>query len=56
MPAKLAVRNFKRFGEVGIGLGNPIMFRSPDNAGKTSAVQAREPCAAEKMHAVYGPT
>ena len=40
MLTKLVVRNFKRFGEVGIDLGNPVVFIGPNNSGKTSAMQA----------------
>lgn len=37
---KLTVRNFKRFGEVEIELGSPVVFIGPNNSGKTSAMQA----------------
>ncbi len=40
MLTKLTVRNFKRFGEVEIELGNPVVFIGPNNSGKTSAMQA----------------
>ena len=40
MLTKLTVRNFKRFGEVEIELGNPVAFIGPNNSGKTSAMQA----------------
>ncbi len=40
MLTKLTVRNFKRFGEVEIELGNPVVFVGPNNSGKTSAMQA----------------
>lgn len=40
MLTKLAARNFKRFGEVEIELGNPVVFNGPNNSGKTSAMQA----------------
>jgi ABC-type taurine transport system ATPase subunit len=40
MLTKLTVRNFKRFGEVEIELGNPVIFIGPNNSGKTSALQA----------------
>ena len=33
-------RNFKRFGEVEIELGSPVVFIGPNNSGKTSAMQA----------------
>jgi len=37
---KLTIRNFKRFDEVEIELGNPVVFIGPNNSGKTSALQA----------------
>ena len=40
MLTKLTVRNFKRFGEVEVELGNPVVFVGPNNSGKTSAMQA----------------
>lgn len=40
MLTKLTIRNFKRFGEVEIDLGNPVVFVGPNNSGKTSAMQA----------------
>ena len=40
MLTKLNIRNFKRFGEVEIELGNPVVFIGPNNSGKTSAMQA----------------
>ena len=40
MLTRLTVRNFKRFGEVEIELGNPVAFIGPNNSGKTSAMQA----------------
>ncbi|MCY4425197.1 MAG: AAA family ATPase [Acidimicrobiaceae bacterium] len=40
MLTKLTVRNFKRFSEVEIELGNPVVFVGPNNSGKTSAMQA----------------
>lgn len=40
MLTKLTVRNFKRFGEVEVELGNPVVFIGPNNSGKTSALQA----------------
>lgn len=36
----LTVRNFKRFEEVEIELGNPVVFVGPNNSGKTTAMQA----------------
>ena len=40
MLTKLSVRNFKRFENVEIELGNPVVFIGPNNSGKTSAMQA----------------
>ena len=40
MLTKLTVRNFKRFGEVEIALGSPVLFIGPNNSGKTTAMQA----------------
>ncbi len=40
MLTRLTIRNFKRFGEVDIELGNPVVFIGPNNSGKTSAMQA----------------
>ena len=40
MLTKLTVRNFKRFDDVEIELGNPVVFIGPNNSGKTSAMQA----------------
>ena len=40
MLTKLIIRNFKRFGEVEIELGSPVVFIGPNNSGKTSAMQA----------------
>jgi len=37
---KIVIRNFKRFEEVEIALGNPVVFIGPNNSGKTSALQA----------------
>ena len=37
---RLIIRNFKRFGEVEIELGSPVVFIGPNNSGKTSAMQA----------------
>ncbi|HEO71840.1 MAG TPA: AAA family ATPase, partial [Candidatus Hydrogenedentes bacterium] len=38
MLTRLTLRNFKRFGEVAIELGNPVVFVGPNNSGKTSAL------------------
>ena len=40
MLTKLTVRNFKRFGEIEVELGDPVVFIGPNNSGKTSAMQA----------------
>ena len=40
MLTKLTVRNFKRFEEIEVELGNPVVFVGPNNSGKTSAMQA----------------
>lgn len=40
MITRLTIRNFKRFREVEIDLGNPVVFVGPNNSGKTSAIQA----------------
>ena len=41
MLTRLTIRNFKRFDEVEIELGSPVVFIGPNNSGKTSAMQAR---------------
>ena len=40
MLTRLQVRNFKRFDDIDIELGNPVAFIGPNNSGKTSAMQA----------------
>ncbi|MYA96795.1 MAG: AAA family ATPase [Nitrospinae bacterium] len=40
MLTKLTARNFKRFEDVEVELGNPVVFIGPNNSGKTSAMQA----------------
>ena len=40
MLTELTIRNFKRFGEVRIELGNPVVLIGPNNSGKSSALQA----------------
>jgi len=40
MLTKLTIRNYKRFGEVVIDLGSPVIFVGPNNSGKTSALEA----------------
>jgi hypothetical protein len=37
---KMSIRNFKRFDNVTIELGNPVVFIGPNNSGKTTALQA----------------
>ena len=37
---RLILRNFKRFSDVAIELGQAVVFVGPNNAGKTSALQA----------------
>jgi hypothetical protein len=40
MLTKVKIRNFKRFGDVEVELGNPVVFIGPNNSGKTSVLQA----------------
>ena len=40
MLTKLICRNFKRFAEIEVELGNPVVFIGPNNSGKTTALQA----------------
>ena len=40
MLTKLTVRNFKRFDDIKVDLGNPVVFIGPNNSGKTTAMQA----------------
>ena len=40
MLTKLNVRNFKRFRDVEIELGSPVVFIGPNDSGKTTALQA----------------
>lgn len=40
MLTKLTTRNFKRFDEVEVDLGNPVVLIGPNNSGKTTALQA----------------
>ena len=40
MLTQVTIRNFKRFDEVVIELGNPVVFIGPNNSGKTTALQA----------------
>lgn len=37
MLTKLKIRNFKRFADVDIELGNPVILIGPNNSGKTTA-------------------
>ena len=39
MLTRMLVRNFKRFGEIDIELGNSVVFIGPNNSGKTAALQ-----------------
>jgi energy-coupling factor transporter ATP-binding protein EcfA2 len=40
MLTKVKIRNFKRFGDIEVELGNPVVFIGPNNSGKTSVLQA----------------
>ena len=40
MLTKLTARNFKRFDNVDVELGNPVVLIGPNNSGKTTALQA----------------
>src|SRR5713226_7292757 len=40
MLTSLTIRNFKRFKDITIELGNPVVFIGPNNSGKTTALQA----------------
>jgi predicted ATPase len=40
MLTKLEIKNFKRFEDVTIELGSPVVFIGPNNSGKTTALQA----------------
>lgn len=40
MLTRVTIRKFKRFDEVSIELGNPVVFIGPNNSGKTTALQA----------------
>jgi ABC-type taurine transport system ATPase subunit len=40
MLTRLIVRKFKRFKEIDVELGNPVVFIGPNNSGKTTALQA----------------
>jgi hypothetical protein len=40
MLTRLRIRNFKRFGEADLELGQSVVFIGPNNSGKTTALQA----------------
>jgi len=40
MLTKVVIRNFKLFADVGVELGNRVVFIGPNNSGKTTALQA----------------
>jgi len=40
MLTNLSIRNFKRFTNVTIELGSPVVLIGPNNSGKTTALQA----------------
>jgi ABC-type taurine transport system ATPase subunit len=40
MITRLRIKNFKRFGDVDIELGQAVVFIGPNNSGKTTALQA----------------
>ena len=40
MLTKITIKNFKRFEDVTVELGNPVVFIGPNNSGKSSALQA----------------
>ena len=40
MLTRLRVRNFKRFDDLDIEIGDPVVFVGPNNSGKTTAMQA----------------
>ncbi|NUQ36642.1 MAG: AAA family ATPase [Caldilineales bacterium] len=40
MLTKMIIRNFKRFADIEVDLGNPVVFIGPNNSGKTTALQA----------------
>lgn len=40
MITKLVIKNFKKFDDVVIPLGSPVIFVGPNNSGKTTALQA----------------
>ena len=40
MLTKIRIRNFKRFDDVEVDLGSPVVLIGPNNSGKTTALQA----------------
>ena len=40
MLTRVTIRNFKRFDEVSVELGNPVVFIGPNDSGKTTVLQA----------------
>ncbi|MBI3358441.1 MAG: AAA family ATPase [Nitrospirae bacterium] len=40
MLTRIKIRNFKRFDDIDIGLGNAVVLIGPNNSGKTTALQA----------------
>lgn len=40
MLTKITIKNFKKFVDVQVDLGDPVVFIGPNNSGKTSALQA----------------
>lgn len=40
MLTRIQIRNFKRFENISVELGNPVVFIGPNNSGKTTALQA----------------
>ncbi|HEY2292168.1 MAG TPA: AAA family ATPase [Thermoanaerobaculia bacterium] len=40
MLTRVTIRSFKRFADVSVELGNPVVFIGPNNSGKTTALQA----------------
>ena len=40
MLTRIKIRNFKRFGNVEVDLGNPVVFIGPNNSGKSALLSA----------------
>ena len=40
MLTKITIRNLKKFDDVEIELGSPVVFIGPNDSGKTTAIQA----------------